>query len=60
MFDLTNDQRGFKNEGWENYRQMLLSSYPQRDAEVNFQHAARQAYIGMSAALIAAAFEEVD
>ncbi|KRB37524.1 NAD(P)H-dependent oxidoreductase [Acidovorax sp. Root70] len=60
MFDMTNDQRGFKNEGWENYRQMLLSSYPQRDAEVNFQHAARQAYIGMSAALIAAAFEEVD
>lgn len=60
MFDLTNDQRGFKNEGWENYRQMLLGMYPQRDAEVNFQHAARQAYIGMSAALIAAAFEEVD
>ena len=60
MFDLTNEQRGFKNEGWENYRQMLLGSYPQRDAEVNFQHAARQAYIGMSAALIAAAFEQVD
>ena len=60
MFDLTNDQRGFKNEGWESYRQMLLGMYPQRDAEVNFQHAARQAYIGMSAALIAAAFEEVD
>jgi nitroreductase/dihydropteridine reductase len=60
MFDLTNEQRGFKNEGWENYRQMLLSTYPQRDAEVNFQHAARQAYIGMSAALIAAAFEQVD
>jgi nitroreductase len=39
---------------------MLLGMYPQRDAEVNFQHAARQAYIGMSAALIAAAFEEVD
>jgi nitroreductase/dihydropteridine reductase len=60
MFDMTNDQRGFKNEGWENYRQMLLGMYPQRDAEVNFQHAARQAYIGMSAALIAAAFEQVD
>lgn len=60
MFDLTNHQRGFTNEGWENYRQMLLGTYPQRDAEVNFQHAARQAYIGMSAALIAAAFEEVD
>lgn len=60
MFDLTNAARGFKNEGWENYRKMLLSTYPQRDAEVNFQHAARQAYIGLGAALIAAAFEEVD
>lgn len=60
MFDLTNEERGFKNEGWEKYRQSLLATYPQRGAEINFQHAARQAYIGLSAALIAAAFEEVD
>ena len=60
MFDLTNEIRGFKNEGWENYRQMLLGTYPKRDAEVNFQHAARQAYIGLSAAIIAASFEDVD
>ena len=60
MFDLTNTVRGFQNEGWENYRNMLLGMYPQRDAEVNHQHAARQAYIGLSAAMIAAAFEEVD
>ena len=60
MFDLTNDERGFKNEGWENYRNMLLSTYPQRDAEVNFQHTAKQAYIGLGTALIAAAYEEVD
>ncbi len=60
MFDLTNQIRGFENEGWENYRKMLLASYPQRDAEANYQHAARQAYIGVGAALIAAAFEEVD
>jgi len=60
MFDLTNQVRGFENEGWENYRKMLLSTYPQRDAEANYQHAARQAYIGVGAALIAAAFEEVD
>ena len=60
MFDLTNEIRGTKNEGWEKYRNMLLSTYPQRDAEVNYQHAARQAYIGVGAALIAAAFEEVD
>ena len=60
MFDLTNEVRGFKNEGWENYRQMLLNSYPQKDAEVNFQHAARQAYISFSQAIAAAAFEGVD
>lgn len=60
MFDLTNEVRGFRNEGWENYRQMLLANYPKRDAQVNFEHAARQAYIGLGAALIAAAFEEVD
>lgn len=33
---------------------------PQRDAEVKHQQAARQANIGLSAAMIAAAFDEVD
>ncbi|HDZ06087.1 hypothetical protein LCGC14_0129460 [marine sediment metagenome] len=60
MFDLTNEIRGFKNEGWENYRQMLLDSYPQKDAEENFNHAAKQAYIAFSQAIAAAAFEGVD
>ncbi|SDR99327.1 Nitroreductase [Polaribacter sp. KT25b] len=60
MFDLTNEIRGFKNEGWENYRQMLLGMYPQRDSEENFNHAAKQAYIAFAEALTAAAFEEVD
>ena len=60
MFDLVNEQRGLKNEGWEAYRQQLLASYPARDAQTNFEHAARQAYIGLGSALIAAAYEEVD
>jgi nitroreductase len=60
MFDMTNAQRGGTNEGWENYRQMLLKNYPARTPEVNYEHAARQAYIGLGASLIAAAFEEVD
>ena len=60
MFDLTNEERGSTNEGWENYRNMLLGNYPSRPAEVNFQHAARQAYIGLGVALVAAAEEEVD
>jgi nitroreductase / dihydropteridine reductase len=60
MFDLTNEVRGVKNEDWENYRKLLLSRYPPRGAEINFQHAARQAYIGLGVALVAAACEEVD
>ncbi len=60
MFDLVNEQRGFKNEGWEAYRQKLLAFYPERSAEENFEHAARQAYIGLGSALIAAAEVQVD
>jgi len=60
MFDLVNAERGFTSEGWENYRKMLLSTYPAREPEVNFNHAARQAYIGLGTALIAAAEEQVD
>jgi len=60
MFDLVNEVRGFKNEGWENYRQILLKGYPTRDPEVNFNHAAKQAYIAFSQAIISAAFEKVD
>jgi nitroreductase/dihydropteridine reductase len=59
-FDLVNAERGTTNEGWENYRKMLLATYPGRDPELNFNHAARQAYIGLGTALIAAAEEQVD
>jgi len=61
MFDLAQSERGGAvSEAADNYRKMLLTNYPARGPEVNFQHAARQAYIGLGAALIAAAFEEVD
>ena len=60
MFDLTNEVRGFTNEGWEAYRQKLLGIVGARSKEENFQSAARQAYIALGSALIAAAAEEVD
>lgn len=60
IFDLTNEIRGGSNPFWENYRQRLLGMYPVRDAETNFDHTARQSYIGFMAAITAAAFEEVD
>ncbi len=60
VFDQTNADRGATLPGWEDYRQRLLSAYPQRGAAHNFEHAARQAYIGLGFALLAAANEGVD
>jgi len=60
MFDYNNEVRGFVNEGAENYRKMLLANYPAKGTEVNFQHAAKQSYIALGTALIAAAEQEVD
>ncbi|MQA20751.1 NAD(P)H-dependent oxidoreductase [Rugamonas rivuli] len=60
MFDLTNEQRGFINEGWEAYRQKLLGIVAARGEKANFDAAARQAYIALGVAMVAAAFEGVD
>ena len=60
FFDLTIEMRGGTNEGWESYRQSLLAKLPAREPRINFEHAARQAYIAFTASLIAAACEEVD
>jgi nitroreductase len=59
-FDMTEAIRNFKNEAGIAYREMLLKNYPARDPEVNFTHAAKQAYIGVGTALIAAADAQVD
>jgi nitroreductase len=59
-FDMTEKVRNFKNDAGVAYRQMLLKNFPARDPEVNFNHTAKQAYIGLGTALIAAAEAEVD
>ena len=59
-FDMTETIRNFKNDAGVAYRQMLLKNYPARGPEVNFTHAAKQAYIGLGTALIAAAEAGVD
>jgi nitroreductase len=59
-FDMTEKIRNFKNDAGVAYRQMLLKNYPARDPEANFAHTAKQAYIGLGTALIAAAEAEVD
>lgn len=60
MFDYTNEVRGFKNEGWEAYRKQLQGIVAARGDVANFDAAARQAYIGLGVALVAAAAEGVD
>jgi len=42
------------------YYDFLKSNYLPRDPEINFAHAARQAYIAVGFALLAAAEQEVD
>ena len=59
-FDLVNEVRGVKSEGWEKYRNSILNSYVPRAAEVNFEHASKQVYIALGIAMLAAAMEEVD
>ena len=60
MYDFADEERNIKSEAAMAYRQNLLKNYPTRDPEINFTHAAKQAYIGLGTALIAAAYEQVD
>jgi len=60
MFDLTNAERATGKDLRDGYRDMLKGMAAARGTEGNYHAAARQAYIGLGAALIAAAFEEVD
>lgn len=59
-FDLTNKIRNVVLADREVYRQKLIDGYPPRGPETNFIHTAKQAYIGLGTALIAAAEEGVD
>ena len=60
VFDDTAAARGGSNPAIDAYRDQLKGNYTTRDAAVNYEHAARQAYIALGVALTAAAFAEVD
>lgn len=55
-----NEQRNLPDTVTDEYRTNLLASYTAKTAEENFNHAAKQAYIALGTALIAAAEQEVD
>lgn len=60
VFKYNNEQRNLPDSVTDDYRNMLLSTYSAKTAEENFTHAAKQAYIALGTALIAAAEQEVD
>jgi len=60
VFDRTEQIRNYTSEARKAYRQMLLKTYTVKDPEMNFTHSAKQAYIALGTALIAAAEEGVD
>ena len=58
--DETGAARGGVTDRLMDYYKNLKGTYTARDAEVNFQHAARQAYIALGVAMVAAAEQQVD
>ncbi|MFN3721620.1 MAG: NAD(P)H-dependent oxidoreductase [Paracoccaceae bacterium] len=54
------EERGLPRSALSDYYDNLKKTLLPRTAEVNFEHAARQAYIAFGIGLTAAAFEEVD
>lgn len=60
VFAHTHKERGTPAESTVDYQKTLVGMYVPRTAEVNFQHAARQAYIGFGVALSEAAMLKVD
>lgn len=60
VFARNNSERGLPAEATADYQNMLIGNYVPREAEVNFQHAARQAYIAFGLSIAQAAELEVD
>jgi len=59
-FNLMNSERGLPDEATADYVARLKSMYLPREAQVNFEHAARQAYISFGTAIAEAALLKVD
>ncbi|KQS31238.1 NAD(P)H-dependent oxidoreductase [Dyadobacter sp. Leaf189] len=58
--DLIADTRGISKESLAGFQSSINGGILSRTEEANFQWAARQAYIGLGHALVAAAVEQVD
>jgi len=59
-FNYIYKERGMPDSTTDDYRKMLIALFKKQTSERHFQHAAKQSYIGLGYATIAAANEEVD
>lgn len=60
VFAHVNAQRALPDTATADYENRLISMYTTKSPDENFQHAARQAYIGFAMAIAEAAFLNVD
>lgn len=60
VFEYANKERGLPLSTTADYQNTLRNLYLPRPAQTNFEHAARQAYIGFGMAIAAAALLQVD
>jgi nitroreductase / dihydropteridine reductase len=60
VFKRHSTERNMPESVSDAYRMMLIGAYPNRQAEVNYTHAAKQAYISLGIAMAAAAELKVD
>jgi nitroreductase/dihydropteridine reductase len=60
VFSNTNKERGLPDDSPSDYEVQLTANYTVKSSEVNFNHAAKQAYIGFGMALAEAALLQVD
>ena len=59
-FEYLNKERNMPNSTTDDFRNMTLSLFEKQTKEQHFNHAAKQSYIGLGFALIAAANEQID
>lgn len=60
VFKRNNEERGLPDSTTDAYRNRLLGIFQSQSEEQNFNHAAKQAYIALGSALVAAAEQKVD
>jgi len=60
VFSRMNAERGLPDSATDAYRKQLLGTILPKTAEENFNHAARQAYIGFGLAIAEAALQKID